>query len=238
VALCGPYRVSFAIAADSRAKEFRLRYQYFVEECRFEPADRFPDGLEHDEFDDVSCALLVEDADTEEAAACQRLVLPDQLPPGLPTNIERHYSPLPGGEGVEFSTLPRHLWAEASRTTVAKKYRWGSARTEMPGMVPIKYGSLALAIAFGRSTLFSLSEPRTGRLIRKLGFPMVQIGAPIEFHGTRAPFAMRVVEMEDSVPASDRPIVDALILEALQLAAQARTQFGVRVSPTTHAETN
>jgi hypothetical protein len=99
----------------------------------------------------------------------------------------------------------------------------------MPGMVPVKYGSLALAIAFGRSTLFSLSEPQTKRLIRKLGFPMVQIGAPVEFHGTRVPFRMSVAEMDRSVPPCDRPAVDQLILDALRLGAQARVHVNDRL---------
>ena len=204
MALVGPFRVSFAIGVADRSREFRLRYQYFVEECGFEPAAKCPDGLERDEFDAASCAMFVEDAVTQEPVACQRLVLPDRLPPGVLTNIEHCYRPLAGGKAFPLSALPRHHWAEASRTTVAKRYRWGSSETSMPGIVPIKYGSVALAIAFGRSTLFSMSEPRTSRLIRKLGFPMIQIGAPVEFHGTRAPFAMQVAAMHDSIPACDR----------------------------------
>lgn len=224
----GPFRVSFAIGAEDRTEEYRLRYQYFVEECHFEPADSFPDGLERDEFDHASCALLLRDAQTGDPAGCQRLILPDHLPPGRLTNLEREYKPLAGQVGIVFSDLPRNGWAEASRTTVAHGYRWGGAETSMPAMVAIKYASIALAVAFGRSTLFSLSEPRTRRLIRRLGFPMLQVGAPVEFHGTRAPFRMDVDAMFRSVPAQDLAAVDTLIRGALVFVAEERARLGAR----------
>ncbi len=218
----GPFRITFAFGPENRAKEYRLRYRVFVEECGFESALEHPDGLERDRFDDASCALFLEDRATGRPAGCQRLVLPDLLPPGTLTNIEREYVPLAGCRGIDFENSQPHGWAEASRTTVDPAYRWGSAGASMPAFQAIHYGSIALAIAFGRSALFSLSPRHTSRLIRRLGFTMVQVGAPVDFHGVRTPFRMDVSEMLAAVPPAARDTVDQLVIGALHVADLAR----------------
>jgi N-acyl-L-homoserine lactone synthetase len=221
--IVGPFRASFAIGSADRFAEYRLRYDVFVEEYGFEPARA--DRLERDEFDDASCSLLLRDAISNDIAASQRLILPDRLPPGMLTNLERLYRPLPDRPPIDFTTMRRDSWAEASRTTVAKRYRWGSSETSLPAMVAIKYASIALAIAFGRPRLFSLSELRTARLIRRLGFAMVQVGAPVEFHGWRAPFQMDVASMLGSVAATDHDVV-ARLTEVARLLPGARHSCG------------
>lgn len=212
----GPFRITFAIGEDDRTEEYRLRYNVFVEECCFESPDRCADGLERDEFDRASCSMLLHDVATGQVAGCQRLVLPDLLPPGTLTNLERQYQLLPDHPGVDFTAIPRNSWAEASRTTVAAPYRWGASSTSMPAMVAIKFGSIALATAFGRQSLYSLSEPHTARLIRRLGFPMVQVGAPVVFHGRRVPFRMDIEAMARSVHDTEQLVLDDLIRGALE----------------------
>ncbi|MEQ1574328.1 MAG: GNAT family N-acyltransferase [Vicinamibacterales bacterium] len=209
--IVGPYWVSFASDDEDRTDEYRLRYKVFVEEYGFESADRCPDGLERDEFDGAACSMLLRDAATGELAACQRLILPERLPQGTLTNLEHQYASLAGHPSVDFTALPRDSWAEASRTTIAKRYRWGGSAASMPAMMAIKFASIALATAFNRPRLFSLSEPPTARLIRRMGFLMVQIGAPVEFHGRRAPFSMDVDAMAQSVHDDEQVLLDNLV---------------------------
>lgn len=206
----GPFRVDYAVGSAPRIDEYRLRYSVFVEERQWEPAGAFPDRLERDEFDEACCAFLLRDSSTGEAAACQRFILPERLAPGLVTNVER----LANGLSLDLNRLPRNSWAEVSRSTIAPKYRWGSSATSMPAMVAIKYASIALAVALDRSTLFSFSDPRTARLTRRLGFNLHQIGAPLDFHGLRAPFRIDVAEVLQSVPAGMQQNLNHLIAGA------------------------
>ena len=173
-------------------------------------ANASPDGLERDELDAASCAFLLRDSRTGEAAACQRFILPERLRSGLVTNAERFSSDL----AVDFDGLPRQSWAEVSRSTIGPKYRWGSSGTSLPAMVAIKYASIALAVALDRRTLFSISDPRTARLTRRLGFKLHQVGAPIEFHGLRALFRIDVAEVLQSVPSGMQRSLSQLIAGA------------------------
>jgi N-acyl-L-homoserine lactone synthetase len=210
VSCVGPFQVEYAAGLAPRIDEYRLRYSVFVEERQWLAAERSPDRLERDELDEACCALLLRDACTGEAAACQRFILPERVPPGLVTNVER----LAGSAGVEFTRLPLDSWAEVSRSTIAPKYRWGGSATSLPTMVAIKYASIALAVALDRRTLFSISDPRTARLTRRLGFTFHQVGAPFDFHGRRALFRIDVAEVLDSVPPDMRETLSRLIAGA------------------------
>jgi N-acyl-L-homoserine lactone synthetase len=210
VPLLGPFRVEYNVGPASRVDEYRLRYSVFVEERQWLPAGPPGDRLERDEFDEQCCAFLLRDASTGEAAACQRFILPDRMPPGVVTNVER----LAHGRSVDLNNLPRHSWAEVSRSTIAPKYRWGSSATPLPAMVAIKYASIALAVALDRSTLFSFSDPRTARLTRRLGFKLHQVGPPLDFHGLRALFKIDVREVLQSVPSRMEASLSVLIARA------------------------
>lgn len=219
----GPFTVSFAVGlTTARHQEFALRHRVFVEERGFEQPSTEHPGEERDAFDPFSCALLLTDTATQMPVAAQRFVLPDLLPPPLVANVERCYQAMDGQPAVDFDAPARTRWAEASRTTVAESYRWGGRHAGMPAMVAIHYASIALASAFGRSVLYSLSELRTERLIRRLRFPMVRVGAAVEFHGQRAPFMMRVEDMLDSVRSEHRAELARLSSAALLVAATAQ----------------
>jgi len=209
----GPFAVEFAAGSACRTDEYRLRYRVFVDERHWIAPDGLSNGLERDEFDMASCAFVLRDASSGEVAACQRMILPELLPAGLVTNIEQ----LVSGLDEELASMPRDSWAEVSRSSVAPAYRWGSGTACLPAMVAVKYAAIALAVAFERSSLFSLSEPRTARLTRRLGFTLHQISDPIEFHGRRAVFRIDVAEVLRSVPAGMRGILDQLIDEGARL---------------------
>lgn len=208
----GPFQVEFSEGAAGREDEFRLRWDVFVSERKFLNVES-PERLERDEFDDRSAALLLRDADTGEPAACQRFILPDRLAASLPTQVEQ----LAAIFGVPFDPAPRTAWAEVSRSTIAPHYRWGAGTSRMPAMLAIKYASLALARALGRDTLFSVSDVRTARLTRRMGFRLQQIGDVFEYHGPRALFRIDMCDVQRSVPAHMHDVVQALTAHARAL---------------------
>jgi N-acyl-L-homoserine lactone synthetase len=217
-AYVGPFRVEFAFGERGREDEFRLRYQIFVVEREWLPPDGLIDCQERDEFDAASCAFLLREADTGIPVACQRLVMPDLLPPGKLTQIEE----VTEGTIREIAERPRQTWAEASRTSIIKRYRRGSSANTVPTMAVMKYASVAIALAFERNVIFSVSDPRTARLTRIFGVPLHQIGPVINFHGERAPFRMDVGEMLASTPDDMRRTIATLAAIVTRLRRGAR----------------
>lgn len=213
----GPFAVRYAVGMEPRLEEHRLRYNTFVTEHHWEPADACRDGLERDQFDRFSCSALIVDAATGEPAACQRLILPEYLPYGWLTNVEREHRPLPSGPCIDFKTMAIDRWAEASRLAIAPAYRWGSASTSLPAMVAVSYATLALALALGRSTVFTMSDPRTARLTRRMGIAMHQVGQLVDFHGRRGIFRIDLAQVLASTPVEYRPLVERLIDYARRL---------------------
>jgi N-acyl-L-homoserine lactone synthetase len=220
----GPYQVQFAAGTAPRTAEYRLRYAAFVEEHPWLPPH--PSGLERDQFDACACAATLVDESTGETVACQRLILPERLPVPIMTNVERfHRALLDDQTGRQRwpATLPRASWAEVSRLTIAPRFRWGGgARPAVPALTAISYATMALAIAFARPVLFSLSEPRAEVLLRRAGIRLQQIGAPVDFHGARAVFRIDVGATRAAVPAHLRHAVDDLVDAARDVA---RTAF-------------
>jgi N-acyl amino acid synthase of PEP-CTERM/exosortase system len=206
----GPFCVEYRVGAEGRADEYQLRHRVFVQERGWvtAPADAV---LEQDEFDEFCCAFLLRDTASGDAAGCQRFILPERLPAGLITNVERFAD----GLSVDFPALTPRSWVEVSRSTIAPAYRWGSSSTSMPALVGIKYASVALAVALQRQTLFSFSDVRTARLTRRIGICLGRIGEPVAFHGYRAPFRMDVAQVLRSVP-------DAMAASLHDLVAAAR----------------
>lgn len=98
----------------------------------------------------------------------------------------------------------RHVWAEVSRTTIAPAYRWGTQAVASPTMRAIKHASIALATAARRTTLFSVSDPRTARLVRRMGVVCHRVGDLVHYHGVRALYRMDMREIADSVPPDQR----------------------------------
>lgn len=209
----GPFLVQYSAGTDPRFAEYRLRYDAFVEEHQWESATACPDRLERDEFDRFSCSALIVDAATGAAAACQRLILPELLPDGWLTNAERKCPAFPERAGVGVP-VSRRAWVEASRLTIAPAYRWGSARVAVPTIVAVSYASLALALALDRTVVFTVSDPRTARLTRRIGISMRQVGATFSFHGTRAVFQIELGDVLRTIPRNWHASVERLIEHA------------------------
>src|SRR5262249_2397452 len=136
--LAGPFEVEYAAGASRRDEEYRLRYRIFVEEREWLSGSP-SDGLERDAFDPASCSFILRDSGTGAVAACQRLILPDRLPPDLVTAVQRFAPDL----GLDLRTWPLDSWAEVSRSSIAAHYRWGAAgAAAMPAMRAIQYASI------------------------------------------------------------------------------------------------
>src|SRR5262245_36195749 len=72
-----------------RDEAFRIRYEVYCEELKFEPKHHYPDKLECDHYDDQSLHCLLRYKPTGEYAGCVRVVFPNPHKPDEPLPFER-----------------------------------------------------------------------------------------------------------------------------------------------------
>ncbi len=101
---------------DSRLTDlYRLRYQVYCDECGFEKPEDHPNGLETDEFDEVSSHFCAFNRDTREIIGTARIILPSEK--AFP--IEKHFSIDP----KTVAAIDHNKIGEISRLAISKDFR-------------------------------------------------------------------------------------------------------------------
>lgn len=199
------------ILADSpalREEVYRIRYEVYCREFKFERAADFPDGLEHDSFDvrrSHHCILL--HRETGLLAGCVRLVTNDPADLQAPLPFEQG-----GNIGLKNPEIApmieqRSKIGEISRLAVPATFRRrkgdpGSpigelsvpdfSRNERRCFPHIPMGLYLAAAAIGLKMnlegVFAMMELRLVRHLRRFGIVFEQAGDIIDYHGQRAAF--------------------------------------------------
>lgn len=185
---------------------FRLRYRVYCEEKKFLPAADYPDGLETDEFDEISTHIIVHGEDTSPKGYLRVVESDDQrkLPlfaHGMTADAE---FPIPAAGGA----------VEISRMMVSSDYR-KKLRSPDDGFRAL--GTLVDPPARNASDLIQLKllrlayhrameidarwfvaaiEPAQGRKLGMLGFPNRPIGPVADYYGSVRPHAIDMRELE------------------------------------------
>lgn len=198
------FSVKLATTPEEVAAAQRVRFRVYCEENNFEPQELFPEGLEHDEFDNYSLHLIVTHRRSGETAGCVRLVLADEeyrLP-------MEHYCL--GTIYTDYLTdlnNERTQVAECSRLAVDPAFRkrsgeWHTALGEFNAMdcchrerrsfslvgVATCLSAYALADLSGRHEVYAMMDSYLPRMLRRSGLLVQQAGDYMHYHGTRAPF--------------------------------------------------
>ena len=207
---------------------YRLRHRVYCEELGFERPTA--DGRERDEFDEHSRHLLLRSVKTGAAAGCIRLVtVPPERPRAL-LPFERICAETIDRLHADPAEMPRGAIAEISRLALAREFRRqrrvdGSQETVhrafgTPAHPTYPYvqlglylGATALAERLGITTLFLLTEPRLLTHFRRLGFPIRQIGGPVEHRGMRVLSMADVIDPLAQLPFFMRPLYKVIALE-------------------------
>lgn len=202
------FQVVLADSAALREEVYRIRYEVYCKEFKFERAADFSDELERDEFDaqrSHHCLLLHRESGL--FAGCVRLVVND------PANLD---DLLPFEEGCNTSLnnpditpmlAHRSKIGEISRLAVPSTFRRrrgdpGSpigelcipdfSRNERRCFPHIPMGLYLAAAAIGLKKnlngVFAVMEPRLARHLRRFGIVFQQAGDIIDYHGERAVF--------------------------------------------------
>ena len=210
--LVEPYHEFFSITmadTDALRKEvFRLRYDVYCRELRWEDPANFPDALERDIYDDASRHCLLKHKRSGEYAGTVRMVMThnSHLDPPIPlighcegTLFDGPLRPdrvTPGSYG-EISRLA--LSSEFRRRASEHKnpaghgenlFEWTQTeRRRFPHIALGLYlGASAVGLADGATGVYAMMEPRLARHLRFAGIRFEQVGEPIDFRGLRAPY--------------------------------------------------
>jgi N-acyl amino acid synthase of PEP-CTERM/exosortase system len=217
-----------AASEELRSEVFRIRYDVYCDELRFEDPARFPDKQEIDPFDRFSLHCLLLHKASGAFAGCVRLVRVDPQAPADPLPFER----LCKGrmyEDVLARLVPdRHKVGEISRLAVRSSFRRRKGESSVPGGVVeerrgnfggmrtpwialgLYLSAAAIGLIKGLDGVFALMEPRLARRLGSYGIRFQQVGDPVEHRGERAPFFISRDDLYAGVPPAVRGLLEVI----------------------------
>lgn len=205
------FDVIFANTPELLKQVYRTRYDVYCREFHYEREEDCPGGLEQDEYDPYSLHLLIVHKTSNIGAGCVRMVRPPLNDPGFLLPMERHCGPTLNHAERHPQRVSRDSLAEISRLAVHTSFRRRLGESESPfGAIDAldpqerrTFPLVSLALFAGATAMMALSrrphmfvmiEPRLARRLQSLGFPFVQIGEPMDYHGLRAAYHVTVDE--------------------------------------------
>jgi len=198
------FDLELATTAQQLEQVFSIRYRVYCEEFKYEPADRFPDKREKDEFDDHSSHCLVRHKSTGMPAGCARLVHVDEksLMP-----MEKFCGPSLDQEIIGAYRGKRSTICEFSRLAVdgAFRRRAGESATRFGEISSLDISlreqrtfslialstilaAFAMSDLIGRTNCFAMMEPFLPRLLKRSGIVVHPAGEETDYHGIRSPY--------------------------------------------------
>ncbi|NRA82376.1 MAG: PEP-CTERM/exosortase system-associated acyltransferase [Gammaproteobacteria bacterium] len=204
------FRIRVANTKALREKVFEIRHDVYCRELGWEEQQK--SNTEVDEFDDYSYYCLLEHIATNTFAGCVRIVIPPANQLDLKTPFETHCLSSVRSDVIDFNKLPRGSFGEVSRLAVPEAFRrrrneankpfsingiggghvfTDEERRNFPSIaVGLYLAILKLAQLCNHQVAFVMMEPRLNRRLKRFGFPFTQAGDVIEYHGSRALFAL------------------------------------------------
>lgn len=212
------FRVEIANNPELRERVARIRYHVYCEEFGFEPAERCPNGLETDEFDDYSLHCVISHRPSGLPAACVRIVPPPPPDPAGLMPFEKHCASCLDHALIQGLNLDRRTVCEISRLAVDGLFRrrHGESRTRFGQVDQLLFSAeerrtlpylavsaflaaTALTALSGRTNGFAMMEPFLPRLLALAGIHFQRIGADIDYHGLRAPYFSTTAQVLESM---------------------------------------
>ena len=192
--------IHFRIADTEELKQeiYKLRYNVYVDEFKFENPSDHPDGLEKDIYDDHSIHLVGICRKTKKVIATLRMVRHSSL--GLPINNIKDYN-------FKWSEADRRNIIEVSRLTIDTKFRRADSGvffdkgTRRKSSKPVAVFGLYRLLyheskRLGVTHWGMISEPHLHEALTTMGYLFYPIGHMIDYHGLRSPYLASLKEME------------------------------------------
>lgn len=202
------FQVIHAVSPKILDRIYRLRFQIYCVENRFEdPADN-PNGRERDANDDRAAHLLLLHRESGEAAGTARVILPELEDRPLPieevldTDGRQSFRDLPPGSTGEIS---RFAVSRVFRRHQLQEFRFppGTMRFITFGLFR---GILEICLERRITHVTAIMEPALLRLLSRFGLNFHAIGGLVEYHGLRQPCVARLQELIDNVRQGCQPL--------------------------------
>lgn len=225
------HRYFRAVAAGSeelKNEVFRIRYDVYCDELRFEDPAKFPDKREIDPYDQFSLHCLLYHKGSDAYAGCVRLVQVDPERPGDPLPFEHLCRDTMYRDVLDRLVPDRTKVAEISRLAVRSTFRRRKGESSVPvgiieerkrglgGMrtpwiaLGLYLSAAAMGLIKGLDGVFALMEPRLARRLGSYGIKFVQVGDPVEHRGQRAPFFISREALYAGVPPPVRGLLEVV----------------------------
>lgn len=227
-----------ALTEELRDHAFRIRYQVYCEELKFEPER--PARRERDAYDAHSLHCLIRSVPSREYVGCTRLVLARRDDPDYLLPFEKTCAHTIDRSIIDPRALPRQGIAEVSRLAVIAGYRRRMGERHLPAptsdadfgsstqprfpylTIGLYLGTIELAALHDIDTLFVLTEPKLARHFARLGVEIKQIGGAVEHRGRRVPSMMSVSSIVDGLNFIVRPLYTVIADEVRRAVREQR----------------
>lgn len=225
------FRFGQVIDDDVLKDTFRMRYEVYVDEFRFENKADHPDGLETDEYEDASIhfACLNE---TDSVVGTIRLVrnsdkgfpiehatelsIPGQKPePDKIGEISRltvtkdlRRRKEDGMYGVESYLKKKEGGILPDDGTIPKEMRGRKNPIIVLGLYQVMFHE---SLRQGLTHWYMITEKKIFYALRKYGFLFHQIGEPVQYHGERVPYFANIYELLVNLKQTDGGMYDLML---------------------------
>lgn len=219
------FNVVFAHSEQLQREVFRIRYDVYCDELRFEDPTRFPGKQETDEYDPYSLHCLLKHTPSDSFAGCVRLVLPKTSSDPLP--FEKLCAGRMYEDVLREVVADRRRVGEISRLAVRSTFRRRRGEKNLPeGVVEehkpgpgartpwiglgLYLGAASIGLIRGLDGVFALMEPRLARRLGTHGIRFAQVGDAIEHRGARAPYFISRAALYEGLPPLLRGLLEAI----------------------------
>jgi N-acyl amino acid synthase of PEP-CTERM/exosortase system len=223
------FSVKFAVTPKQKQQVYHIRYRVYCDEFGYEPADRFPDEMERDSYDEHALHCLIVHR-SGMPAGCVRLVPAHGDSSKFPLPFEQFCGESLDQGFIDSLGLERNSVCEISRLAVdgAFRRRSGEALTrfgEVDAMdcsrqeqrtfsliaVAGFLAATALTELTGRTSVFAMMEPFLPRLLKRSGILFQRAGRDINYHGIRAPYFITTQSALDNMRSDLKELYDAIL---------------------------
>jgi N-acyl amino acid synthase of PEP-CTERM/exosortase system len=240
--------VTFAHTPELLEKVWRVRYDVYCKEFRFEREQDHPGGLERDEYDRYSLHCLMIHKATGASAGCVRLVKVPRRNPEIRLPLESFCGHSLTHEALHPGQFPHNTLCEISRLAVHTAFRrrrgegisplGSSAATLDAELSEVEHrtfpfigialiaASASLAVIAQRPNVFVMIESWLAILLKRLGLKFVQVGNTIDYHGPRAPYFITLGQVLQEMRGRFREIYDCVHTNLETCVRQTGIDFG------------
>ncbi len=190
-------KYSFGVADPRQLEQaLRLRFEVYCLEKGWLDPDRYPEGLERDEYDEGQSVQFVAVASTtSDVVACFRLITHGRL--GFP--CEKHFKLTKQAENlIQTVEMSRLIIAEGHREfRVTREIILGLSRE-------IYFYNLGNGIRW----CYAAVEPGLLTMVRRMGIPFEQAGRKSDYMGETLPMILDMQDVEDKTSLENPDLYD------------------------------